>query len=148
MLNIKAKAEVRAVALRKQFHGDEKVRALTVRLDFRALKLEDVQAAFVSQLALVFDKAGDPALPEVGPLKVTRKVDAVDAHLGDVTIRGLDCDGVRLTLQAGRTVDVTLKLKGECPYNVLDDLLDQLLEEVDVELVERAPGQEQLAAVG
>jgi hypothetical protein len=148
MLNLKSTAELRAVAARKEFHGDEKKKAVTLRMIFKSLALDVVELGFVSQLKLMFDKNDSPLLSDIEPLHVSRDVENVRALIGgdpktSVLLPRMRVDSVRLTLLPGAKVDVDLKLKGEINAG-LDHLHDFLLDTVMVELREQAP---ELAAV-
>lgn len=144
MLQIKSMAEVRAIAARVEFHGDDRVKAVTVRLLLKSLPLEVVDSAFVSQLSL-FYRAELPQTQDFEPLHFTRGIENVRALIGNVLLPKMTCDDVHLTLLAGRRVDVDLKLKGQIERG-LDDLHDFLHASVAVELTERLPELAQEAA--
>lgn len=150
MLNLKSGAEVRAVAVRKEFHGDESKKAVTLRLIFKSVALDVVEMGFVSQLKLFFDKNDSPLLSDIEPLQVSRDVENVRALIGDnpktsVLLPRMRVDSVRLTLLPGAKVDVDLKLKGEIDKG-LDHLHDFLMETTTVELREQAPELASVAA--
>lgn len=135
MLKLKSKGKVVAFVGRKQFHGDEAVRAVTVRLQLEGVKL-DVAKAFVSQIELLFDKDGDPAMIEVAPIGLLRDIANVHAEIGDVVLNGVDVSDVTITPMRGRLCSIDLKVGGQAE-DVLDTLHRYLGERVKVQLVER-----------
>lgn len=150
MLNLKSVAELRAVVARVEFHGDERKKAVTLRMIFKSVALDVVELGFVSQLKLFFDKNDTPVLADIEPLQVSRDVENVRALIGgdpktSVLLPRMRVDSVRLTLLPGAKVDVDLKLKGEINSG-LDNLHDFLMETVTVELREQAPELASVAA--
>lgn len=141
MLSLQAKGTVKSVVLRKEWHGDESEKAVTVKVEFEGVDLSVVQAGFVSQLGLVFDEDGDPALTELKPLKVSRRVDDAHVQIGRAKLPKMDVGDVTLTPIPGSKVDVTLKLSGGCPSGVTDILHDALFELVKVSIKEPARGE-------
>lgn len=135
MLKLKSKARVVHFQGRKEFHGKDRVQAVTVKLQFENVK-STVASAFVSQIELMFDSNDDPAMPEVAPLGLLREISNVQASIGDVELKGADITDVVITPMRKRTCSIDLKLSCQAT-GVLDALHRYLDERVSVELTER-----------
>lgn len=138
MLELIHEATVKSISLRKEYHGDEHVKAVTVKLHFEAVPLQVVRDGFVSQLDLIY-KDKEPQLTELKGLQVSRSVENVEAHISAVKFIA-DVESIELLPLAGEVIDVTLVLKGQCPKGATDKLHDALHEIVNVSLAERQHG--------
>jgi hypothetical protein len=143
MLNLMGKAELKACAPRIEFHGEERVKAVTIRLRGE-MPVEVAEAGFVSQLSLLYDADGAPRITEFGDIPITRSVDNARAEIAGVVLERVKVDTVTLRIEKAGSVAYALTLKGEIEEG-LDALHDELLTTVDVLVQEReAP---RLAAV-
>ena len=142
MLNITAHAKLLAITPRKEFHGDDSKKAVTLSLVFADLPTAMVEAGFIAQMGLFYD-ANDTALPDVAGIDASREVQNVDVTIGRLKLRGFECDKVKIKPRARRTAEVRLKLKGVIQSG-LDSLHEYLNELVKVSLEEQAPDIQKL----
>ena len=136
MLSLRGPAEIRAVAARVEYHGDDREKGVTIRLHFAAVPLQVIQDAFVAQLGLFYGTGTESLLPEFEELAVSREVDNVRVEINGVVLDHMQIDHVKLKLLAGRVVDADLKIKGRIDAG-MDELHDVLMETTQCELVEK-----------
>lgn len=135
MLSLNSRARVVNFVGRKEFHGEDRVRAVTVKLQFEGIS-SAIAKAFVSQIELMFDKNDDPSMPEVAPLGLLREITNVYAKIGSVELNGADVKDVVITPMRKRLCTVDMKISCQAA-GVLDLLHAYLDEHVDVSLEER-----------
>lgn len=141
MLSINAKAAVKAITMRKQVHGDEMKKAVSVRLRFPAVPLEAARE-FVTQLHLFWGTELEAQFPEIDYLPVTRKISDVIATIGGVKLpRGEVKAGAKIYPRGNRTVEVDLTFNSLIDKG-LDKLHDALSETVAVDLLQTEPVSE------
>jgi hypothetical protein len=134
MLKVNAKATVKAIVVRKQVHGDDLVKAVSVRLRFPAVSLDEARE-LVSQLHLFYGTELESQFPEIDYLPVTRKIENVVATIGSVKLRGDVKSGAKLYPRGNRTVELDLTFSAQIDKG-LDKLHDALAELVAVDLFE------------
>lgn len=135
MLNLKVGATLTNFRGRKQFHGDNKVLAVTIHMRAEGVPIEQL-LPMVAQLSLLFDKNDQCALPEVPELPLGRDVSNVEVKIGTIQIKGADVTDVVLTPQPGRKCDLRFTINAEAS-GILDALHGYLDEKVGTKLVER-----------
>jgi hypothetical protein len=140
MLKINSKAEIKAITVRKQMHGEELVKAVSVRLHFPAVSLDDARE-FVSQLHLFYGTELESQFPEIDYLPVTRKVPDALVTIGSVKLRG-EVKDAKIYPRGNRTVEIDLKVNAQIDKG-LDKLHDVLMELVAVDILESPAMQEQ-----
>ncbi len=138
MLQLSHEATIKSISLRKEFHGEEHVKAITVKARFEGVPLQVVKDGFVSQLDLIY-KDKEPQLTELKGLQVSRSVENCEVTVHGVKFIG-DVDGIEIEPLPGEVVDVTMVIKGQSPKGGADKLHDALHEIVPCVIAERQAG--------
>ncbi len=135
MLKLKAMARVAHFQGRKEFKGAERVRAVTIKLAFEGIPATTAKA-FVSQIELMFNDAGDPSMPELLPSSLANDIYNVEVSVGELRMKGADITDVVITPLQKCMCAVDMKINCQAT-DVLDVLHRYLDEKVEVELIER-----------
>ena len=135
MLKMKGKAKVQRFEGDRRAHGDGTVLGVVIKLEFDGVSSKNA-AEFVGQIDLMFGKDDSPAMPEIGALTVTREVNNVEVHIGDIVIKGADLTKIKLTPIGGRKCDVKMEVSAQVD-GVLDALHRYVGESALVTLTER-----------
>lgn len=143
MLTIKQEGEVVAIAPNVQFHGEDVINSVAIKVLFKNVAVDVVEDGLVGQMSLFYSKDDALKLSDLEPeFNVTRAVENVELHAGGATFAGMRIRKAKVRLLDKRLADVTLTVQGP---NVggLDKLHNVLRRRSEIEVVERAP----LAAV-
>jgi len=139
MFVVKAKAEIKSMNCRMEFHGDDLVPAVTVRFAAADTDAATMESAIPGIAQKLWAKGGEPQLQECYPLRVRHKIENCTAkiRIGKKVIELKGCDVNRLDI---------VPLHGtrcQCIFNIsAQGLVNPLLHgalrsEVDIEIVER-----------
>ena len=136
MLKLQKKGTLKAVSPRREWHDDQHLPALTVKLAFEAVKLEVVETGLIANFSCVYDK-GNLALEDVASFKVLRKIQNVDVTIAGEKFKGADIDGIIVSPSGGRIADVELTVKMLCDPKQTGVLHANLLDVVSIALTQR-----------
>ena len=113
MLDIVATAEIKKINTRTEYHGEDEVRAMDVKLAMQGVPIERLTSAIPEGEAMYYN--GDmPRGQEVFPLKVRHKIKNVKCTLSadkkETDFKDCDVDKFQITPQQNKLCNVVLTL--------------------------------------
>jgi hypothetical protein len=140
VLDIKGRAELKSLSLRKEFHGDELKKAVTIGMLIEGVALEAIEGGIIANLGLIYDE-DEPMLQNLKPFDVISSVRNVEIEIGSegrsVKLSSADISDLKVAPLSGRVGDVAFKIKAQADGAFADFLHDRLLESVDVAIIQR-----------
>ncbi len=146
MLNMKCVGEIVALTPNVEYHGDDVVKSVSVKVLLKDVPLAVVEDGLVSQMSLFYTRDDALKLADIEPeFSVTRTVENVTATIGGLVLKDMRVRKARVKLREKRLADVTLFVQGHI-VSGMDKLHNVLRQRTDVELVEGDPLADQRAA--
>ena len=139
MFNIKTKGEIKKLNVRKEFHGDDLVPAIDIKMVLIGVPVDKLTSA-VPDMAKRFYEGDVVAVGEISPLIVGHKIENLEVKIDSVTLKGADVKKkMKLFLLPGKIANVELSVQvSDFNHKQLTKLTDLYIEsEVKVEIFER-----------
>lgn len=137
MLDVRQEGEVVSIAPNVEFHGDDVVKSVAVKVVLKNVPIDVVEDGLVGQMSLFYTKDDALKLHDMEPeFVVSRAVENVTLTVGGVTLSGMRIRKARVRLLEKRLADVTLTVQGQVVEG-LDKLHNVLRRRAQIEIVER-----------
>lgn len=136
MFKFEGSARINDVKIRKEWHGEDLLPAVSIKLAIDAMKVKVVEDGLLPKFGCVFEES-DPLLVDVKPISVVREIKNVNVSINGVMFEGMDIDGIKVSALAGKVADVDLVVKGLCDVDNTARLHDLLLLDVAVTFLQR-----------
>lgn len=136
MLKLEGQATITSVLLRKEHHGDDLVKAFSVKCEFENVDVDTVRAWFVGDFDHMFDKE-QPRFNELKPFERVAPIENVKVQIGTVSFLEATINKIRLTPLPGRVADVSLNVSAAAARANANTLHGYLMETAKVRAEER-----------
>ena len=139
MFDVKTKGEIKKLNVRKEFHGDDLVRAIDIKMMLIGVPVEKLTTA-VPDMAKRFYEGDVVAVGEVSPLIVGHRIENLAVKINDVEFKGANIKKkMKLHLLPGKIVNIELSVQvSDFTNKQLTRITDLYIEsEVKVEIFER-----------
>jgi hypothetical protein len=132
-MNYDGPAQVNAISPNAEYHGEDKV--LTVDLRLELLADSEMLEEFAPGLqAVCFDHKGMRLLPTLGAIPFADKYERMELTIGEATYKGVVLDKFKLECEQGGVVRVGCTARIESDHSDISALHQLLREQVRVQL--------------
>lgn len=146
MLSIKQEAEITSIAPNVEYHGEDVVKSVAVKIVLKNVPIDVVEDGLVGQMSLFYTRDDVLKLADMEPeFTVSRSVENVELKVGGVVLAGMRIRKARVRLLEKRLADVTLTVQGQI-VDGLDKLHNVLRRREEIEIVERPLLEDRAAA--